>query len=174
MQHTLSGVAAFALILLTVNAYSEEVPKLLASEGYLLIDADIGRKTVGWRLSKEVVIDELPLGRSLRLIKLKRGNYQWQEISVPHFDLPHRVDISDDSRWSFRIQSNRINYAGTLLVGDVRQRENVDVWYVNRLSEVLERLAETYPDLLAAHPLVYAGRSRDDFLEEYGNAALQQ
>ncbi|MEM8982400.1 MAG: hypothetical protein AAGC71_05200 [Pseudomonadota bacterium] len=167
------GLVAALVVALTSSALADDVPNLLAGEGYLLIDADIGRKTVGWRLSKEIVVDEIPVGRSLRLIKLKRGTYQWQEISVPHFDLPHRVDLSDDSRWSFTIESNRINYAGTLIVGDVRQRENVNVWYVNRLSEVFARLAETYPDLLASHPLVYSGRYRDDFLEEYGHATLQ-
>ena len=155
-------------MLLAATTHADGLP---ASHGYLLIDSDIGRKTTDWVLNDDLVVDELPLGRTLRLLKLEKGRYQWQRISVPYFDLPHRLDLSDDSRWGFRITSGRVNYVGTLIVDEVRATDNVDVRFVNRLSEVVERFQKEYPVEAAEYELVYSGLQRDDYLSAMGTAA---
>ncbi|MEL7536525.1 MAG: hypothetical protein AAFZ58_12250 [Pseudomonadota bacterium] len=157
-------IAVAATLLLGGIAHGEE---LRYTQGYLLIDADIGRKTVNWKLNDEFAIDELPIGRTLRLVKLEKGKYQWQQISVPFFDLPHLLDVSDDSRWAFTIEGGRVNYVGTLIVGEVRETDNVDVRFVNRLSEVLDRFEAEFPEEAAQYELAYSGRHRDDFLNDY-------
>ena len=143
--------------------------------GYLVLDTIVGRPATNWQLSDGLVIKRLPLGRETRLLRLREGNYKWEEIDVPYFDLPHRIDTADDSRWSFTIKRQKINYAGTLIVDETRASDAVGVRFVNRSSEILARLREKYPAHVEALGVRFAGSYRDDYLalesDEAANAS---
>lgn len=146
------------------DAYDTE--SLLPSRyGYLAVDTIVGRTVTQWELSKDVVIDRLPLGESTILIRLRAGRYHWSSIDIPYFDLPHHVDLDDDDRWAFRIEPQKINYAGTLIVDPVRASDAVGVRFVNRSSQITGKLREAYPALLATLGVRWAGVERDDFLD---------
>lgn len=145
---------------------------LRRNHGYLVIDTIIARPVTRWRLTREFTIDRLPLGRQTLLVRLPEGRYQWQELSVPYFDLPHVYDTEDDRRWSFRIERQKINYAGTLIVDELRSKDAVGVRFINRSSEVGALLEENYASLLEQFGLVYSGWYRDDYLR-LGQAAVQ-
>lgn len=152
----LRGIAA--------DAYDTE-SELQSRWGYLVIDALVRRPVTNWQLNKDFTIDKLPLGRSVMLIRLKSGRYQWDEINVPYFDLPHRLDLADDRRWAFTIHARKINYAGTVVVGEIRSSDSVNVKMLNRTSEVVSLLREAYPAQMNTYELIYSGSSRDDFLD---------
>lgn len=132
--------------------------------GYLVIDTHVERKVLDWRLNDRVVIDQLPEGVHLRLLRLPAGRYQWQSVRIPWFGLAHEFDLSDDEAWSFEIERGSINYFGTMLVGEDRSRRSADVRLMNRTADMLPRLRAAFPSAVAAYPVRWAGRERDDFL----------
>ena len=157
-----------ALVVLCLSAASAAEPesiKLDYKEGYVVIDTDVRRTVADWRLEGKVSMGELPLGRNLRLMPMKAGSYQWTEISVPYYNLPHALDLSDDQRWSFKVERHKINYFGTLIVAEDRGSDSVDARLVNRAAQVIELLMEQYPEHLALYQLQYAGSKRDDFID---------
>ncbi len=145
--------------------------------GYLVIDTIVGRPATNWQLSDGMIIKKLPLGRNTRLLRLREGNYRWEEIDVPYFDLPHRIDTADDSRWSFTVERQKINYAGTLIIDETRASDTVGVRFVNRSSEIVTRLREKYPEHVATLGVRFAGSYRDDYLaldsEEAADAPVE-
>lgn len=156
--------------LLSAAAFSAEdffdtESSLPSRYGYLVIDTIVSRPTKNWRLNKEFAFESLPEGRQTIMIRLRAGSYHWKQVDVPYFDLPHQVDLTDDKRWSFTIERQKINYAGTLIVGDARSSDAVNVRYVNRSSEIARRLHELYPQHLATMAITFSGSYRDDYLD---------
>jgi len=153
-----------ALKLHAAEPYDTE-SELESRYGYLVIDTIVYRTTSNWRLDKTFVIDRLPIGRRTILVRLRAGSYHWQEIDVPYFDLPHRVDLADDERWVVTVKKQEINYAGTLIVGESRGSDSVSVRYINRSSEIVELLRENYTEHLQKYGITYSGRIPDKFFQ---------
>jgi hypothetical protein len=145
------------------DPYDTESP-LPKRWGYLVVDTISGRAVTQWRLDRTLTIDRLPLGRQTVLIRLPAGSYQWQEINIPYFNLPYRIDLFDDKRWAFRVDAQKVNYAGTLIVHETRASDSAGVRFVNRSSEVVGLLEQKFPELLQQFNLQYSGYNRDDFL----------
>jgi hypothetical protein len=167
------ALLAFAVLAQAASAEDEREP-LKGRYGYLVVDSDVAAKVLGWKLSDLIVIDTLPLGRHLQLLKLKAGKYHWQELQVPYFNLPNELDVSDDERWFFTIERGKLNYAGTLIVGELRQARNVDVRFLNRSAEVLDLVRTRFPTEMERYGLIYSGSNADDFLAFFeGSEAVQ-
>ena len=160
------------ILAVTVSALAQDDAtgnkKLKSRHGYLIIHTDVGRKVANWKLNSKITIRELPIGEDFWLLELRAGDYQWQEIVVPSFDLPRRFDTSDNNRWKFTIKSGAINYAGTLVVGEERSRNNVDVRYLNRTAEVSAYVRENLAEKYALHGFIYSGPDEDRFLSLSG------
>jgi hypothetical protein len=161
---------------LTINAPQE----LDKKSGYLLVDLnlerDIGIVVIGsaTRLSSSrrnvtkpfIKLGPLSAGRHLYLLSLPEGEYSWSEISVPHYDLPHRVDSSEDSGWRFRVMAGQINYAGQILISKERSSSKVSIALLNRIAYTLDELRAAYAIPFDRYQLHYAGLTRDLFVEE--------
>ena len=161
-----SGPAAEGDEISWTGAFAEGVGKLRLGEGLLLIDSAVARRVSAWRLEgRKVLVFEPVQGRQMHLIKLPRGAYRWLDIEVPYFNLPYRLSFEDEDRWAFQVQSQRINYAGSLQVGERRGTSSIDVRWINRTAEVYSLLREAHPELLSRYGLVYAGEHPDDFLQ---------
>ncbi len=173
----LAPVASFADTTITAHAPAP----LKKRNGYLIVDLDLQRDTgaitIGrWRGSpsaskrKLKTVAELgPLreGRHLYLLSLPEGEYAWSEINIPHYDLPHRVDLSQDERWSFSVRAQQLNYSGQLLVNEDRSSDTASVLLLNRIAYSLDDLRTTFPEAFAAYPLRSAGTYRDTFIETF-------
>lgn len=169
MRRKASAIAIIVSLLLPLTGDGAADPYDVISElqgkyGFLVLDTIVARPVTQWRLNRGFVVEQLPLGRQTILVRLPAGNYRWQELGVPYFDLPHRYDTSDDKRWSFRIERQKINYAGTLIVDEIRSSEAVGVRFINRSSEIRGLLEQLYPSQLTAFGVIYTGWYRDDFL----------
>ncbi len=155
--------------------------QLEKGHGYLIVDLklarDTGTVTIG-RLSKtnsrgkrraRTILELGPFseGRHFYLLSLPEGNYVWSEISVPHYDLPHRVDQTQDERWSFSVQADQLNYAGQLLVREGRSTDRVSIALLNRIASSLTELTAAFPDAFSIYPLRNASMHRDQFIESF-------
>jgi hypothetical protein len=154
------------LLLALAQVYANDaVPELGRNEGFVIIDTDVERRVTDWVLNANFRIQELPRERQLQIVRLRAGRYQWRELNVPHYDLPHRVDLGDDARWSFTVKPGTINYFGTLFVAPERGTNRVDVRLVNRSAEVYALMQTRFPAYLTQLPLRYTGWQEDAFLE---------
>ena len=158
----------------SVKVSPDTVKKLSNGQGYLLLDLNIKHPVSSIKFvrsdssrGKGVQVPSLPIGRHLMLLPIKKGTYQWDTINVPHYDLPFRVNVRDDERWSFEIQKKTINYIGQLIVEKDRGTRYVPVRWLNRAASSLEEIKEKYGDLLLKYPLAFSGHARDDFLSDY-------
>ena len=140
------------------NAY----PALINGQGYLLLDIESQRPIAELQLSSNFSIKDIQPGKTQKLIPLNAGSYQWQMLSAPHFDLPFRLKLSDDKRWSFIIKPGSINYIGHLIVMEQRGFRSIDARLVSRSTLADQTLLQLYPQA-AQFPFRYAGYLRDDF-----------
>lgn len=178
------SVAVFALIF-GLQSTAEEVTyahrPLQKFEGYLLLDLLLERDVseialrpplsrmtgFGKRSPKDLKLGPYKEGRHLALIPLKEGWYHWVGTAVPHFDLPFRMDTSDDERWRFSISKQRINYIGQLVVRKERSSDSVSVDLLTRIAATQDSLTTVFANELAQYPLRYGGYPRDRFFEAY-------
>ncbi len=147
--------------------FATALSELKTGQGLLLIDTHAKRRVSAWRLRKNQPVIVPGLGRRFRLLALPAGEYHWQSIEVPYFDLPYKSTLSDDARFGFNIHAGKLNYFGSLVVGEARSRGSIDVRLLNRSTEVLELLSQHQATLLEQLPLVYSGDIPDDFLSRY-------
>ena len=144
--------------------FEKELPK---RHGYLLVDTEVERLVSAWELNSDRVAPvRPPIGRRLMLKALRPGEYAWESISIPHFNLPHKLKL-EQSRWRFTIRSGVINYAGTLFVGERRGRKTLDVRMINRSTEVWALLNTQHPKVLKKYGFEYNGEYPDHFVDEY-------
>ena len=163
MKLFLAALVIFGSVTLKAADHLDTESELPLRYGYLVIDTIVGRATTNWRLNQSLKFVNLPLGRRTKLIRLPVGNYQWQHIDLPHFDLPHRVDLTDDVRWSFTIKQRQINYVGTLIVNETRGSDSANVRFVNRSSDIVDRLNTQFPMQISRYGLTFSGSYRDDY-----------
>ena len=152
-------------MLLPSQGVAEQLPKLRRGYGYLVIDTEVYRPVSEWKLSSRVSIEDIQQGHHIRFVALKAGNYHWQSINVPHFDLPFRRDFTDEERWAFTIEAGKINYIGRLLVKEQRGTDYVDVRMLNRSVMTYQQLQQSHGEALASYPFVYSGYLQDDFID---------
>lgn len=139
-------------------------PSLSGDQGYLLLEIDAQRPVAELTLNSSVAIRDIKPGKSYRVLPLPSGNYQWQSISVPHFDLPFKLKLDDEKKWSFSVVAGTVNYVGHLMVMEERSYNAIDVRLVNRSTLASEQLASQNP-ALAKLPFRFAGFLRDDFTQ---------
>lgn len=155
---------------------SEELGR---NQGYLLLDLQLERfvseivlnaprkrrRNPNDRHIEVIELGPYGEGRHLLLVPLRVGNYRWARTSVPHFDLPFRLDKSEDDRWRFSIARNRINYVGQLVVRKERATDVLSVVLLNRIAMTRNDIESTFVTELSRYPLRHAGVYRDKFFE---------
>ncbi len=147
------------------NDFASVADTLKSNEALFLLDTLTEREGVSWHLTDKTVSPlKPPMGRQLRLVKLRVGKYAWGSVEVPYFDLPYRLSLADQKRWQFTVARDQLNYLGMQFVGETRATSSIDVRLINRTAEVRALLLENHPELLNRFELTYSGYYPDDFL----------
>jgi hypothetical protein len=142
-------------------------PELKKGQGYLLIKLDVAVDNARMVIER----DRLDLTSELKarpdgflLIRMPSGKYYVDEVQVPYFNLPYRVDTSDDPRWAFTIEPNTINYLGELIIKKPRTRSRVSSQIRNRSALHADEFCSKYSEACVAYPFRFAANYRDDFI----------
>jgi hypothetical protein len=147
--------------------------KIGPDQGIIVVHVDSDVEIRRLRLSGYLdVVKWLREGTHLMLAVIPAGSYRWTSIQLYGPGAIYYVyEISNDPNWSFEVRPGQINYTGQIIIRgsteSVYNTGRMRAWNVNRAAIALEGLRETYPKLLAAHPLVNARTKRDDFLDHY-------
>lgn len=146
-------------------------------QGFLLVDVDANAAIhrVAFqpadRSWPRFFLENLPKGRSTRLIRVPAGEYRWGRVEIMGYTYYKRerpyiweIDSSED-QWRFEVVAGTVSYPGVLVLS--RQKRWLTSFTLNRSGEMAERLLRDGDWLLTQQPVVYTGRRRDDFLEYY-------
>ncbi len=106
-------------------------------------------------------------GRSLRLVELPAGEYQWAKATfkTPSAFASTYITMRKDPALAFKIEPGVINYSGdldldgTVFSGWFRTERN------NRLAAALLQLEREFPNLRKQYPLRWQGSSPDRYID---------
>ena len=106
-------------------------------------------------------------GRSLRLVELPAGEYQWAKATfkTPSAFTSTYITMRKDPALAFKIEPGVINYSGdldldgTVFSGWFRTERN------NRLAAALLQLEREFPNLRKQYPLRWQGSSPDRYID---------
>jgi dipeptidyl aminopeptidase/acylaminoacyl peptidase len=111
------------------------------------------------------VLKKLGLGRSLRLLKLSEGDYQFDKAKLEFGWTTLYWEIKDLPNRRFRIEAGKLNYVGDLKVsGQLFWRE---MSIRNSGLRVYDELETQFPGLSKRYQWRYAGEFPDPFVEYY-------
>lgn len=117
-------------------------------------------------ISKEITLSLNNLDAGLYLATMSAGSYQITEVSVPFYDLPFRLDVSEKKRWQFKVEAKKINYLGHLYVNNERSVEDVEIKLSNQFATNYDNI---YAQVILAYeelPLTFSQRLPDDYYSE--------
>lgn len=149
------------------GSLTQALVALKPKEGYVLVDFEIHRRISTIKLSENLSLDNVPLGMSLQLIRMKAGTHHWQQINTPYYDLAYVLHVEDNDNWSYSVQPGKVNYIGRLIVGEHRGVDDANIRLVNRSAMLFHQFPSQMKVLVDRYPLIYAGPQRDDFLTIY-------
>lgn len=145
--------------------------------GFLVIqiDAEVGIARLdldGW-----AVVRDLQAGQHLWLVRMKAGNYRWTAARLAPQNVASgmietkQIDVLDQEEFEFEVEAGQVNYPGEIVVWLADQEDGIwgGVSFRNRnhSAMAIRKLSKSHPELIAAHPLRYAGSRRDEFLQFY-------
>ena len=141
---------------------------LNSDEGYLLLSIDafdfIGKfeiKSVGF--AKNIEFKDTPSGKHFALIKLKAGEYYWDQFKYYFPNGSMKFNYKKDE-YKFKVEPGMINYPGTwytyLNFASMTQASHSFI-SVNSLSQELTQLKQKYAYLYSKYPVKYQGEYND-------------
>ncbi len=149
------------------------VPELSPGEGILVVDVETAVPIKQIDVSRVTVGSDLAKGEHFYLVVMSAGRHRWTDIVIPagEGDVPFRMAYGHDA-WGFRIEAGRINYPDQLRFGGRTRAKSVDISVrrLNRSALALRKLRSEFPEVLERYPPVYAGPTRDDYLEYFGRS----
>lgn len=164
----------FILVLLLLVGCSSQVRSiktdalvpLAQNQGYLLLGVETnsdldyilidGPKRI--RLSSE----DLRTGTNYLLVDLPAGRYTIEKVRLSRY---WKFDLDDADNWQFNIDAQKISYVGHF------EFVSSGFWWnmfarlelVNRSSEALAFMEQSFPGTLSGFTLVYRGPGQDPF-----------
>lgn len=103
---------------------------------------------------------DIQAGSNYILVDLKAGEYTFTKIRL---DNNWYINLEEE-HWTVDINKGQVNYVGHLELVRARHSGRVSkVELVNRSSEALEYLENSYPSILAQHSVNFSGFGEDDF-----------
>lgn len=150
---------------------------LAADEGFFVVGVDTEVAVERIAAGGQVFATELQPGQHLWLVRMKAGSARWTAVDlVPQLQAdttirPKAGGVLNEREFEFEIEAGAVNYAGDLVIRLRSARYGIGSGFTvrnrNHSAMAIRKLAKTHAELLAAHPIRYAGSSGDEFLEHY-------
>ncbi|MEZ4334064.1 MAG: hypothetical protein R3F35_20120 [Myxococcota bacterium] len=155
------------------------------SEGFLVVHVETDVAIERLHADSRLIGQALPPGEHLWLVRMKAGRHRWSRIRLvsqaggESGRRPESKGVLNEQEFTFDVEAGAINYPGAIVVAKFdpgRVLIGIPWWSIlthaeirnrNHSAMALRSLAKTHPALLAAHPIRYAGRSGDRFLQFY-------
>lgn len=194
-------IEALVVFLLVLGACAVPTPRppiaasppapLAASRGYVVVHVDTNTVVDKLYAGRELISQALPAGQHIWLIDLPAGRHAWTGVRITFKEhvktyRPEQFGGLNEREFEFDVVEGRINYPGELVIRTdpksyrftVRRGRagwfwNLSIRNRNHSAMAIRRLAKTFGDLFASHPIRYAGTSGDGFLDYYSRERTQ-
>lgn len=158
---------------------------LAPDEGFVVVQVETDVAIERLQADARVIGQALPPGEHLWLVRMKAGRHRWTRVKLASQSdgesatRPESKGALNEQEFSFDVEAGAVNYPGAIVVAKpvslpvtmwfprVAIRTDVAIRNRNHSAMALRALAKSHPELLAAHPIRYAGRSGDRFLQFY-------
>ncbi|WP_144392946.1 hypothetical protein [Pleionea sediminis] len=169
----MNRLKAVALLILLLSGCATQVTsikdgqtQLAKAKGYLLLSVETNRdlKTIYINGPQNISLGskDIRAGSNYILVELEAGSYTFERIQLDRYWYMKL----DEEYWQVTIEQGKINYIGHLELVRPRYWSGVSrVELVNRSSEALEYLEESYPVVLSNYPITNSGPGEDDFFD---------
>ncbi len=163
---TLSSTLILSGCSTTVTSLKQDKDKtLLQNQGFLLLGVETNRSLKKIEISGPMDIDlsakDIKGGTNYLLVDLEAGVYTIERVLLDGY---WRLYLDDEDPWQFEVAAGKISYVGHLEIvqrGYWRRTHSTEL--VNRSSEALEFLADSYPNIFASRTVSYGGPGEDKF-----------
>ncbi|MEM6638329.1 MAG: hypothetical protein AAF610_00365 [Pseudomonadota bacterium] len=118
---------------------------------------------VSRKRSSVVRLDQAPT--EWVVLRLREGWYQITEVDAPFFELPYRLDTSDDPLWRFCVVPGKTAYAGRLFIAKERRTDFVEVTLESRIAFQFETLQAHRDDWFGDANLIYGRAIPDPYVD---------
>lgn len=167
----LLGAAVLASCATKITKLEVDADKPLdAQSGYILlsVDTNIDLKSISMAGPKSLQItqDDLSTGSRFMMVEVPAGIYDFTEV---RFNSYIHLTLTEGA-WHFRVEPGKINYIGNLAIKASGlfaalgfYTSEPSVLLENKSVDALEFMQKSFPNILAARPLVYGGAGTDYF-----------
>ena len=150
---------------------------LAKGEGFLVVQVDTDLAIERIDAGSHPIVRDLQPGRHLWLVRMKAGKMRWTGIRlVAQAGNTSAIELEsqgvlNEREFEFDVEEGAINYPGEIVVRMYTPEwgvgAGVTVRNRNHSAMAVRRLSKSHPELVAAHPIRYAGSSGDEFLQFY-------
>jgi len=162
-------------IILTLSACKTTVETITTDQdiisneemGYLLVGVETNRSLRAINLGGESGIrlshEDLRQGSNFILVELAAGEYVVEKVELNRW---LRLFLEDEENWAFTVKPQTISYVGHLeIIGGGFFSRSSSIEFVNRSTEAVEFMEDSFPSILLNRDLYYGGPGNDSFFD---------
>lgn len=178
----IAALAAAVLLISCATAPPQAVPPgpfepLAEGVGFLVIHVDTRFAVEKIDAGRVPIARDLQPGDYLWLVRIQAGRYRWSTVRLAAQTVGsssirlEAVAETKEKEFEFAVEPGRINYPGHLVIGSPDHSAGiaagVEIRNRNHSAMAVRKLLRSHAELMAAHPVHYAGTSDDEFLDFY-------
>lgn len=150
---------------------------LAENEGFLVVHVDTTYGLEKLDAGRVAIARDLQPGQYLWIVRVESGDYRWSAVRLAAQTVGsstirlEAVTATKEREFEFSVEPGRINYPGHLVIGSDAETSGIaagtEIRHRNHSAMAVRKLLRSHPELMAAHPIHYAGTSGDEFLDFY-------
>ncbi|MEZ4278709.1 MAG: hypothetical protein R3F21_03700 [Myxococcota bacterium] len=150
---------------------------LAKDEGFLVVQVDTDLALERIDAGSRSIVRNLQPGRHLWLVRMKAGKMRWTAVEIVALASKDKSveleskGVLNEREFEFDVVAGALNYPGEIVVRMYTPEwgagAGVSIRNRNHSAMAIRRLSKSHPELVAAHPIRYAGSSGDEFLQFY-------
>ena len=169
--------------------------QLKPDEGFLVVSVDTGVPFRSLRLRRpdeifgDLVAQNQPAGRDVRIIVMPAGHYQWVNMNLGTASWQRTylwINARQKKQYAFNLVAGRVNYPGDFVIQPIVSsglykalmdvpnafvffRGSYYVYMIDRFAMLHDELSPVQEQLIRKYGLVYVGPGNDPFPGFYAN-----
>lgn len=150
---------------------------LADDEAFLVVHIDTAYGVEKIDAGRIPIARDLQPGSYLWLVRVDAGRYRWSAVRLAAQSIGSdtlRLKATSETKereFEFTVEPGKLNYPGHLVIEPISEGDSiasgVEIRNRNHSAMAVRALLASHPELLAAHPIHYAGTSEDGFLDFY-------
>lgn len=163
--------------------------RLKPNEGFLVVSVDTGVPFRSLRLRRpdeifgDLVAQNQPVGRNVRMIVMPAGHYQWINVNLGTASWQRTyiwINTKQEEQYGFTLMAGKVNYPGDFVIQPIVSsglyktlmdvpnafvffRGRYYIYLIDRFAMLYDELSPVQEQILKKYGLVYVGPGTDPF-----------